>query len=140
MEKSAAGAAGAIDDLFVQEEEIIGVVVVLVADHVHEPGPAVANANDLVAFADSAKSNGADGGIEAGNVTASGKDADNAFFSTYSSHDRGLPFPWIPNRKLCYPEELLGRVKERFVFQDEWMQIIDLEIRVRFSCRGLREI
>src|SRR2546426_4043566 len=48
MEKSAAGAAGAIDGLFVEEEEIVGVVIILLADHIDESGPAMANADDLI--------------------------------------------------------------------------------------------
>ena len=86
MEKGAAGAAGAIDDLFVEKVEVVGVVVILLADHVHEAGPAVANADDLVAFANGAKSDAADGGIETGNIAASGKDADDAFLGVDVSH------------------------------------------------------
>src|SRR6266849_8520666 len=78
MEKSAAGAAGAIDGLFVEKEEIVGIVVIFLADHIHEAGPAVANADDLVAFAQSAQSDAADGWVKTGNVAASGEDADDA--------------------------------------------------------------
>src|SRR5260370_36405981 len=79
MEKSAAGAAGTIDGLFVQEKGIVGIVVILLADHIHEAGPAVANADDLIAFANGAKGDAADGRIQTGNVTASGEDTDHAF-------------------------------------------------------------
>ena len=63
MEKSAAGAAGAIDGLFVEEEEMVGVVIILLADHIDESGPAMANADDLIAFAQGAKSDAANGGV-----------------------------------------------------------------------------
>jgi hypothetical protein len=86
MEKGAAGAAGTIDDFFVEEEKVVGVVVVLFADHVHEAGPAMADADNLIAFTDGAKSNAANSGIEPGNVAASGEDADDAFFGVDISH------------------------------------------------------
>src|SRR5215510_16282046 len=76
MKKGAAGASRTIDGFFVEQKEIVGVVVVLLADHIHQAGPAVTNADDLIAFAQSAQSNGADGGVEAGNVTAPSKNAD----------------------------------------------------------------
>src|SRR5215472_14148442 len=66
MKKGAAGASRTIDGFFVEQKEIVGVVVVLLADHIHQAGPAVTNADDLIAFAQSAQSNGADGGVEAG--------------------------------------------------------------------------
>src|SRR5260370_1961552 len=87
MEESAAGAAGAIDGLFVQEKEIVGIVVILLADHIHEAGPAVANADDLIAFANGAKGDAADGGSQTGNVTASGEDTDHAFPGVDVSHE-----------------------------------------------------
>src|SRR5712692_11486419 len=51
-----------------------------------------------------------------------------------------LPFREMLNRKLSSSEELLGRVKARFVFQDGWIQILVLGIKVRFLCPGRREI
>src|SRR5260370_42091206 len=63
MEKSAAGAAGAIDGLFVEEEEIVGVVVILLTDHIDESGPAMANTDDLIAFAKRAESDATNGGV-----------------------------------------------------------------------------
>src|SRR5260370_9406742 len=86
MEKGAAGAAGAIDGFFVEEEEIVGIVVILLADHIHEAGPAVANADDLITFAQSAKSDPADGGVETGNVAAPGEDAYDALLGVDVSH------------------------------------------------------
>src|SRR5439155_10978249 len=86
MEKSAAGAARAIDDLFVEKEEIVGVVMVLLADHIYESGPPVANADDLITFAQGTQSDAADGGVETGNVAASGEDADDAFLGVDIRH------------------------------------------------------
>src|SRR6266851_1837399 len=90
MEKSAAGAAGTINGLIVEEEEIVGIVVILLADNIHESGPAVANADDLMAFAQCAKRDATDGGIETGNVAASGEDADDAFLGVDVCHDSRL--------------------------------------------------
>src|SRR5437016_13446378 len=87
MQKSAAGATRAVDDLFVEKEEIVGVVVVLLADHIHETGPAMANADDLIALAQGAQSDAADGGVETRNVAAAGEDADDAFLGVDVSHD-----------------------------------------------------
>src|SRR6266571_2490037 len=87
MEKSAASAAGAVDDLFGEELIVVGIVVILVANHVDEAGPAAANANDLVTFAKSAKGDGADGGIKAGNVAASGENADDPSFGPDVGHE-----------------------------------------------------
>src|SRR5260370_26530443 len=86
VEESATGAPGAIDRLFVKEEKIVRVVVILLADHIHKAGPAMTNADNLVAFADGAKSDAADGGIQAGNVAASGEDADDAALGANVSH------------------------------------------------------
>src|SRR5881398_1826737 len=87
MKKGAAGAARAIDGFFVQKEEIVGIVVVLLADHVYQAGPAMTNANDLIAFAQGAESDGADSGIEAGNVAAPGEDADDPFLGLDVCHE-----------------------------------------------------
>src|SRR5690242_335248 len=86
MKKGAAGAARTIDGFFVEKEEVVGVVVVLLADHVHQAGPAVADANDLISFAQGAESDGADRGIEAGNVAAPGENADDPFLGLDVCH------------------------------------------------------
>src|SRR6266849_136406 len=87
MEKSAAGAAGAIDGLFVEKEEVVGVVVILLANHVDETSPAVPNANNLITFANGAKSDAANCGIQTGNVATSGEDADDASLRIDVSHN-----------------------------------------------------
>jgi hypothetical protein len=47
----------------------------------------VANADDLIAFADGAKSDAPDCGVETGNVAASGEDADDALLGVDVCHD-----------------------------------------------------
>ena len=87
MQESAAGAAGAIDDFFVDDEKIVGVVLVLFADHVDEAGPAVTDADDLIAFPNGAKSDATNRGIKAGNVTTASEYADDAFLRVYACHE-----------------------------------------------------
>src|SRR5438876_1706704 len=87
MEKSAASAAGAIDNFFVEKKEVVGVVVVLFSDHIDEARPPVTNADNLIAFPNGAKSNAADRWIETGNVTASGEDADNSSLGVDVCHE-----------------------------------------------------
>ena len=86
MEKGSAGAAGAIDDVFGEELKIIGVVVIFVANDVDQAAPAMAEADDLVAFAKSTVSDAANCRIEAGDIAASGKNADDAFLGPAVSH------------------------------------------------------
>src|SRR6266436_249091 len=102
VEESATGAVGAIDRLFVKEEKIVRVVVILLADHIHKAGPAMTNADNLVAFANSAKGDAADGGIQAGNVAASGEDADDAFLSVDVCHEM-TNCPFVGCSTLNYP-------------------------------------
>ena len=87
MEKSPAGAPRAVDDFFREQLKIVGIVMTLVANHVDEPGPAAAKADDLVTFTQSAEGDCADGGIEAGNVAAPGEDADDPFLGLDGCHE-----------------------------------------------------
>src|SRR6202050_959826 len=87
MQEASAGAPGAIDEFFVENHKIVGVVVVLLADHVNEAGPAVTDADDLIAFANGAKRDAADRGIEPGNVTTAGEYADDTFLRVYAYHE-----------------------------------------------------
>jgi hypothetical protein len=88
VEKSTAGAPGAIDDFFRERQEIVAIVVVLVAHHFDQPGPAVANADDGVTFSKRPESDSADGRVQTGNISAPGKDADNALLRVDVSHGK----------------------------------------------------
>jgi hypothetical protein len=79
MQKSASGASGTIDDFLRERQEIVAIIVALVANHFDQPGPSVANADDGVTFAQRTESDGADGGVQSGNISAPGEDADDAF-------------------------------------------------------------
>src|SRR5229473_886464 len=102
MKKRAPCAAGAIDDLLVEQEEIVGIIVVLLANHIDEAGPAVANANHLITFAKRAKRDAADGWIKAWNITASGEDADDASFRVDVCHEM-TSCPFVGCRTGNYP-------------------------------------
>lgn len=86
VEKSAAGTRGAVDDLFGENEKIVGVVVVLFADHVDESCPTVAKADDLIAFVERANRDAANRGIQTGDITASGENADDALLGVDVGH------------------------------------------------------
>src|SRR5207247_2673653 len=79
VEERAAGAAGTIDDRLGERENLLAVVSALVPRVVDQAAPAMTNADDLVAVAEGANRDGADGGIETGDIAAAGEDADSAF-------------------------------------------------------------
>src|SRR6266436_2496744 len=87
MKKRAARAAGAIDDFFVQQNEVVGIVVILFADHVHKPGPAVPNTDNLIALAQSAERDATNRRVQTGHVAASGENANDAFLGADVSHE-----------------------------------------------------
>src|SRR6267142_6372224 len=87
MEKRAARAAGAIDDFFVQQNKVVGIVVILFADQVHEPGPAVANADDLISLAQSAERDATNRGVQTRYVAATGEDANDTFSGVDVCHE-----------------------------------------------------
>ncbi len=116
MEKGAAGAAGTIDGLFVEKEEIVGIVVILLADHIHEAGPAVANADDLVTFAQGAQSDAADGWVETGNVAASGEDADDASLGADISHDSRIALSLDVQQEIILFGGVFRKVKSQLIF------------------------
>src|SRR5271168_5155384 len=99
MEKSAAGACGALDDFLCENQKIIRIVVILLADHVDEAGPAMAEADDLIALMKRADSNAADCRIETRDVASACKNTDDAFFKVDVCHD-AEPFPGMVTQQL----------------------------------------
>ena len=102
MEKRASGAARAIDGFFIEQEIIVGIVVILFANHVDQAGPAVADANDLKAFTQGAQRDRADGRIEAGDVPSSSEDADDPLFRLDGCHE-SIERPFAGCRTENYP-------------------------------------
>src|SRR6266481_1659567 len=90
MEKRAAGASGAIDDILSEDLKIFGVVVRFVAHHFDQAAPTVAEADDLIALAKGAESDSADCGVEAGDVAAAGENADDALLGVDVCHMRAF--------------------------------------------------
>jgi len=82
-----AGASGLVDRLFGQDLVALVVHRALVPDHFDEPGPSPPDAVDPVALVKRAEGHRADRGIESGNVSASGQDADVAFLAFRSHGD-----------------------------------------------------
>src|SRR5207249_10039822 len=89
VEERAARAAGAVHDRFSQRQDLLGIVRILLTRVVHQPAPAVANADDFEAVTEGADRDGADGGIEAGDVATPGEDADGTFTHSAEEHSGG---------------------------------------------------
>src|SRR5262245_64263860 len=86
MEKSSPGAAGAVYHIFGQQLVVVRIVVIFVADDINQAAPAMPEADDLIALAESAVSDTANCGVEAGNVAAPGKNDDDELLRTEVSH------------------------------------------------------
>src|SRR6266702_3711818 len=89
MQKRAAGACCTIDDLFRQDLKVLAVVGVLITQDADRPQPAMADTNDLIAFAQGANGDRADRGIEPRHIPAAGENTDQAFLG---AHATALPF------------------------------------------------
>ena len=79
VQEGAAGAPGPVDDFFGQDLEVVAVVGFWVADQLDDAGPAAADADHLVAFAQCADGDGTDGRVQPGYIAAAGQDTDHAF-------------------------------------------------------------
>src|SRR5205807_2922971 len=91
MQKRAAGACCTIDDLFRQDLKVLAVVGVFITHDAHRPQPAMADANDLIAFAQGANGDRANRGIEPRHIPAAGENTDQAFLG---AHATALSFSW----------------------------------------------
>src|SRR5947209_10093141 len=66
MQKRAAGACCTIDDLFCQDLKVLAVVGVFITLDADRAQPAMADTNDLIAFAQGANGDRADAGLSPG--------------------------------------------------------------------------
>src|SRR5437762_3004892 len=89
MQKRAAGACCTIDDLFRQDLKVLAIVGVFITHNADRAQPAMANTNDLIAFAQGANGDRADRGIESRHIPAAGENTDHAF---PGAHATGLSF------------------------------------------------
>src|SRR5438046_9852870 len=103
MEKRAAGASRAIDDLFRQDLKVVAVVRLLIAHDADRAEPAAADSDNLIAFAQGANGDRTDRRIEPGHIAAAG---DNTDYTLFSAHPPAFVFfsssASRPQRALAY--------------------------------------
>src|ERR1700722_2716539 len=87
MQKRSASPARAVHQFFSQHLEIFRIVVLVIADHLHQPGPSASKTNHLVALAQGAKRYTANRRIQPRNVASAGKNSDDTFFGVDVSHN-----------------------------------------------------
>src|SRR5436309_1641395 len=85
MEKRAAGASRAIDDLFRQDLKVVAVVSLLIAQDTDRAEPAAADSDNVIAFAQGANGDRADRGIEPRHIPAAGENTNHAFLSAHAT-------------------------------------------------------
>src|SRR6266550_8153049 len=85
MQKRAAGACCTIDDLFRQDLKVLAVVGAFITQDAHRAQPAMADTNDLIAFAQGANGDRADRGIESRHIPAAGENTDQAFLGAHAT-------------------------------------------------------
>src|ERR1700692_2284697 len=85
MQKRAARACCTIDDLFRQDLKVLAVVGVFITQDADRAQPAMADTNDLIAFAQGANGDRADRGIEPRHIPAAGENTDQAFLGAHAT-------------------------------------------------------
>src|SRR6266498_3914055 len=85
MQKRAAGACCTIDDLLRQDLKVLAVVGVFITQDAGRAQPAMADTNDLIAFAQGANGDRADCGIEPRRIPAAGENTDQAFLGAHAT-------------------------------------------------------
>src|SRR5436189_3259933 len=85
MQKCAARACCAIDDLFRQDLKVLAVVGLFITQDAHRAQPAMADTNDLIAFAQGANGDRADRRIEPRHIPAAGENTDQAFLGAHAT-------------------------------------------------------
>src|SRR5581483_9388971 len=90
MQKRAASACCSIDDLFRQNLKMLTVICLFIAHDADGAQPPMADPNDLIAFAQGANGDCADGRIEPRHIPAAGENTDHAF---PGAHGNSLSFP-----------------------------------------------
>src|SRR5450755_1008465 len=86
MQEGAPGSARAFDDFFGENLEIVGIVVILFADHFDETGPAAAQTDHLVSLLQRAAGDAANRGIQTRDVSSAGENSDYALLGVDVSH------------------------------------------------------
>src|SRR5438876_10043931 len=84
MQKRAAGACCTIDDLLRQDLKVLAVVGVFITQDADRAQQAMADTNDLIAFAQGTNGDRADRGIEPRHIPAPGENTDQAFLGAHA--------------------------------------------------------
>src|SRR5207253_4510718 len=101
MQKRAAGACCTIDDLFRQDLNVLAVVGVFITQDAYRAQPAMADTNDLIAFAQGANRDRADRGVEPRHIPAAGENTDHAFLGAHATACRfNMSAVYLPKRAL----------------------------------------
>src|SRR5437867_4177237 len=79
MQKRSAGACCTIDDLFRQDLKVLAVLGLFITQNANRSQPAMADTDDLIAFAQGANGDRADCRIEPRHVPTAGQNSDHAF-------------------------------------------------------------
>src|SRR6059058_262783 len=85
MQKRPAGSCCTIDDLFRQDLKVLAVVGVFITQDADRAQPAMADTNDLIAFAQGANGDRADRGVEPRHIPAAGENTDHAFLGAHAT-------------------------------------------------------
>src|SRR5439155_25228808 len=85
MQKRAAGTCCTIDDLFRQDLKVLAIVGVFITQEADRAQPAMADTNDLKAFAQGTNGDRADRGIEPRHIPATGENTDQRFLGAHAT-------------------------------------------------------
>src|ERR1700719_4272773 len=97
MQKRSASPARAVYQFLSQHLEIFRIVVLVIADHLHQPGPSASKTNHLIALAQGAKRYAANCRIQSRDVASAGQNSDDPFFGVDVSHN-DIPLCSAENR------------------------------------------
>src|ERR1700688_5089807 len=97
MQKRAASPARAVHQSFSQHLEIFRIVVLVIADHLHQACPSASKPNYLVALAQGAKRYAANCRIQSWDVASAGQNSDDTFFGVDVGHN-DIPLCSVENR------------------------------------------
>src|SRR5204863_4847758 len=85
MQKRTAGARCAIDDLFRQDLKVLAVVGLFITQNADRAQPAMADTDDLIAFAQGTNGDRADRRIKPRHIPAAGENTDHAFLGAHAT-------------------------------------------------------
>src|ERR1700722_12246143 len=97
MQKRSASPARAVHQFLSQQLETFRIVMVVVADHLHQPGPSASKSNNLITLSQRAKSYPANRRIQPRDVASAGKNSDDTFFGVDVRHN-DIPFCSVESR------------------------------------------